>query len=360
MSTADYFAADYAGARSNFLAASAASDAKLESHACPVAGPSDEALCTDVAVLGDAEPRSVLMILSATHGVEGFAGSGIQVGLLENRFDGNLRDRQRIVLVHAVNPFGFAHLRRTNEDNIDLNRNFIDHDAPPPENADYHRLAAAIAPASLSVMAQLRASTVLDLFRVTHGEKRFQAAITGGQYSHPEGLFFGGTAPAWSNLLLREVLARYVVGAPKVVFIDLHTGLGPFGRGEFIMHALRNSEEYERACGWWGNCVRSTASGDSVSAELSGTLESGIKAMLPDSQFTGGGLEFGTSPLKDVMAALRKENWLWHYGGPGHRRAAAIKAALRRALYPDTDEWKEQIWRQARTVMNQALDGLAG
>ena len=91
-----------------------------------------------------------------------------------------------------------------------------------------------------------------------------------------------------------------------------------------------------------------------------GTLESGIKAMLPDSQFTGGGLEFGTSPLKDVMAALRKENWLWHYGGPGHRRAAAIKAALRRALYPDTDEWKEQIWRQARTVMNQALDGLAG
>ena len=359
MSTADYFAADYAEARAKFLTASAVSDAALESHACPAAGPSDEALYTDVAVVGDAEPQSVLVISSATHGVEGFAGSGIQVGLLENRFDGNLHNRQRIVVVHAVNPFGFAHLRRTNEDNIDLNRNFIDHDAPP-ENADYHRLAAAIAPASLSVMAQLRASTVLDLFRVTHGEKRFQAAITGGQYSHPEGLFFGGTVPAWSNLLIRDVVTRYVVGVPKVVFIDLHTGLGRFGRGEFIMGAPPGSEEYERACEWWGDCVRSTASGESVSAELAGTLESGIKAMLPDSQFTGGGLEFGTSPLKDVMAALRKENWLWHHGGPGHRRAAAIKAALRRALYPDTDEWKDQIWRQARTVINQALDGLPG
>ena len=31
----------------------------------------------------------------------------------------------RCVLLHALNPFGFAWRRRVNEDNVDLNRNFL-------------------------------------------------------------------------------------------------------------------------------------------------------------------------------------------------------------------------------------------
>src|SRR5262249_1170126 len=31
----------------------------------------------------------------------------------------------QLVLIHAINPFGFFALRRVNEDNVDLNRNFL-------------------------------------------------------------------------------------------------------------------------------------------------------------------------------------------------------------------------------------------
>ena len=31
----------------------------------------------------------------------------------------------RCVLLHALNPYGFAWLRRVNEHNVDLNRNFL-------------------------------------------------------------------------------------------------------------------------------------------------------------------------------------------------------------------------------------------
>lgn len=36
-----------------------------------------------------------------------------------------------IVLVHAVNPFGFLNNRRWNENGVDLNRNFLVEDVFP-------------------------------------------------------------------------------------------------------------------------------------------------------------------------------------------------------------------------------------
>ena len=51
-----------------------------------------------------------------------------------------------LVLVHANNPHGFAHQRRVNEDNIDLNRNFIDFDAKTPESPEYAELHPALVP----------------------------------------------------------------------------------------------------------------------------------------------------------------------------------------------------------------------
>ena len=84
----------------------------------------------DVACLGPGQSRAVLVLTSGTHGVEGFCGSGCQVSLLEDsRF---LRQIERagiaLLMIHAVNPYGFSHLRRVNEDNVDLNRNFIPFD----------------------------------------------------------------------------------------------------------------------------------------------------------------------------------------------------------------------------------------
>jgi hypothetical protein len=63
------------------------------------------------------------------------------------------------------------------------------------------------------------------------GMKIAQAEITGGQYSCPDGLFYGGNAPSWSNKILRKILANQVKPTvKKLAVLDFHTGLGKPGR----------------------------------------------------------------------------------------------------------------------------------
>jgi hypothetical protein len=81
MTTRDDFSASYAAARRAFLDAASAAGARLSSHANPLArGTAGEELATDVAWLGPADASRVLVTISGTHGAEGFAGAGIQVG----------------------------------------------------------------------------------------------------------------------------------------------------------------------------------------------------------------------------------------------------------------------------------------
>ena len=76
------FASDYADARARFLAAIGAIDAQAKSYANPGRGPQGEALTTDVAWIGPARARRVLVLQSATHGVEGFTGSAAMLDFL--------------------------------------------------------------------------------------------------------------------------------------------------------------------------------------------------------------------------------------------------------------------------------------
>src|SRR6476469_1023816 len=128
------FAADYREAREKFSAAAAARNLAVEPHVHPAArGLAGEELAIDVAVAGDIEDNALLVVSSAMHGVEGFCGSGCQVALLQDDVVQAALARRGVALavVHAVNPHGFSHLRRTNEDNVDLNRNFRNFRAPP-------------------------------------------------------------------------------------------------------------------------------------------------------------------------------------------------------------------------------------
>ncbi|MDH3454177.1 MAG: M14 family metallopeptidase, partial [Desulfuromonadales bacterium] len=270
-----------------------------------------------------------------------------------------LRPNVRLVMVHAINPYGFANLRRCNEDNVDLNRNFVDHCEPYPENQEYDQLADAIAPRTFSPAAEFAASLRILWYRLRQGPARLQHAVTHGQHAHPQGLFYGGRFAVWSNRVLHEIAERHLARAARVVVIDLHTGLGPYGYGEVIMSESEDVAAYRRAVAWWGKeRVKSTLEGESVSAHLSGTVKLAFSRILPGAEVTAVGLEFGTLPPMQVFKALRAENWLYHHGGAGHADAAKIKQQFLRAFYPDDDLWKCKVWEQGRLVVEQALANL--
>ena len=130
---ASHFSQTYREARQRFLAAATSAGASIESHVHPRKGAEGEEIATDTARIGAADAPSLFVVSSGTHGPEGFAGSACQLALLDDELLGRAgRSSIAVLLVHAVNPYGFSHTMRTNEDNIDLNRNFNDFAHPYP------------------------------------------------------------------------------------------------------------------------------------------------------------------------------------------------------------------------------------
>jgi len=103
------FALTYDECRARFRRAAEAAGARFEAHAIEARGPEGQTLSLDVARVGRDPAARVLVVLSGTHGVEGFAGSAIQEALVRDFAAARpLPDDSALVLVHAVNPYGVA------------------------------------------------------------------------------------------------------------------------------------------------------------------------------------------------------------------------------------------------------------
>ena len=361
MNIIDSFSRDYAEARVRFLEAVDALNGPvaLETIDHPLTGPKEEPLATDVATVGDPGAERVLVLISGTHGTEGTCGSACQNAWLRSDRPNSLPDTLRVVLVHAINPHGFAHVRRVTEDNVDLNRNFLDHDRPYPENTDYAGLHDFLLPQSWSPEARAEADKGLEAYAAEHGEFALQAAISRGQFSHPDGLFFGGHAPTWSNRTLRALLARHAGDAKAVALIDYHTGLGPYGSADLISDAQPDSEDYRRVERWYENGLSSPSAGTSTSAPLAGTMANGVREALPNTRLSMITAEFGTYPVRRVFNALRGDHWLHARGTDDRALRQAIKHEVTKALYPDENDWKELVGLRSRQLIDRAIGGLA-
>ncbi len=359
------FSSHYAAARQRLLAAAQARGLAVETHPHPLSGAAGETLALDVVRDGPLTAPHVLLLTSAVHGVEGHCGSAVQLGLLTLR--PALRERSNnslaVVHVHAVNPHGFSFGRRVNEDNVDLNRNFINFDQPLPDNADYRTLHPLLLPDRWPPSAEI--NTALQQQHTAWGARRSQLALTGGQHSHPGGLFYGGAGPSWSNRVFRSVLRQHTQHAQHLAWIDLHTGLGPYGVGERIFACDDVGGALARARRWWGAGITSVHTGTSTSIPMTGPIQNAVKDECPHLAYTGICLEFGTVPSADMHAALRADHWL-HAQGPGADAidatapalAPAIRQRLRDVFYPDHENWKAAVWAQACEAAEQAVAGL--
>lgn len=359
MSVSQHFGRDYADARAKFLAAARSAGAVLRHNQNPLRGPNGERLFTDVAWYGPTDAKRVLMTVSGTHGNEGFCGSGIQVGWFERGLHKELPPGVAQVAVHAVNPHGFAWVRRVTEDNVDLNRNFVDYAAPLPENPGYCELAEAICPREWNEVTRAASHASFAAYGKKHGAMALQSAISGGQYTHPLGLFFGGHAPTWSRRTMIAVAKQYLAPAKVCAVVDYHTGLGPYGYGELISVLPPDGEAFARTRDWLDGEVTSPDLGSSKSAVVVGANQLGIVSTAPDAKCAAIALEYGTFALEEVLEALRADNWLHANGDLDSPLGRRIKSDVRRALYPDKDDWREMVWERAVEVNRKLLRGLA-
>jgi hypothetical protein len=358
MNSAESFSASYAEARAKFLAEAAAAGGRLERFENPNRGPDGGDLSTDVAWFGPKSAEKVLVLVSATHGGEGFCGSGAQVDWLRRGEAATLPAGTAALLVHAINPYGFAWLRRVTEENVDLNRNWIDFAQPPPENPGYDELADAAVPTSWTPESQIASGQVLRAYAEAHGPLALQQALSGGQYRHDKGVFYGGAGPTWARRTQETIYRAYLGQAGRVAIIDYHTGLGPWGYAEPIMSDAAGSPGFLRGAAWYGGNITTPLDGSSTSAVTAGDNLAAAPEIIANAEVTGMALEYGTQSLTQVFLALRADAWLHAYGDPLSPEGQAIKRQIRDAFYGDADDWKGMVVGQSLTAIRQALKGL--
>jgi hypothetical protein len=355
MKASPYFRTTYQAARQAFRDAATARGLQVVPYRNPAAGAEGEEVTTDVALIGPKDAERLLICTSATHGAEGFCGSGIQVSWLSEGGGKQLPPKTAVLVVHAVNPHGFSHVRRVNEDNVDLNRNFVDHTKPYPANKGYDELRDAICPSEWTTEAEARNRKILLDYAAQHGEAAMTDAIAAGQYVDPHGVFYGGAKETWSNRNIRAILAPFAKTVKLAAFVDLHTGLGPYGFGEIMSNHGAKEPGHFLMKDWWGNEATYFDDGTSSSYLVLGDINIGVCQTLANAKVAGITLEYGTIPKEDMIRSVRADNWLYVHGKVDSPQGREIKAQIRAAFYQEHDDWKQMVAERGHYVLNRML-----
>ncbi len=194
----------------------------------------EEGLFIDTLYLPSKEEQTNLVVLTTgVHGIEGYIGSVMLDVFWQEIYPEIDTDNTGILVLANINPYGMKYHRRYNENNVDLNRNFIlDWNSfDLTVNKDYPKVESLLSPTktmnnALWHEAQFYGSLVKNV--VTEGAGTISDALLGGQYEYPQGVYFGGLEDQESTTYVKDVFEKTLQGEyENVVHIDVHSGYGP-------------------------------------------------------------------------------------------------------------------------------------
>lgn len=406
------FSESYYEARSKFRYAANRLD-NVKHHSLQVIPDGDYTI--DIAVIpGDGD--GLVIHTSGCHGVEGYAGSAIQVAFLHHlasisdndvaaaKNEAHQKGAQHmptIILVHALNPYGMAHFRRTNENNVDLNRNALSDDEWPevlgrdPNLVGYDDFDVTMfnprhSPSLYGAYVTVFVKAITAIAR--YGFVNMKRSLVAAQYHNPRGIFYGGTKLQASHVLLRDFLMKegYSENTSGIVtWIDVHTGLGPTGVDTLLAHGVPDDTPNGTADSgddtskggvdrWFPDAPRPVqyhfgqvgksndkaaklASGANSDVTAGYDLSVGIMNDYYAKLFTASPSarplvvtqEFGTRSGIFVARGMILENMAFHYVPEEQPRWSAFS---RDVFYVRTDEWRRSILTRGLTVLRQAIE----
>jgi hypothetical protein len=358
-----FFAADFFSSRQRFIEQTSRLDASLTTLSIPSI--SSDQLPTahnppiDIALIGNPKDRPTLFYIAGTHGIEGFVGSAIQSAILSQ-----LKappENFALALVHCLNPWGMAYLRRANAHNIDLNRNCTqsDHErvgAPP----GYENLRSLLSP-ERALWFPLFCGQALSAV-IRYGFPAAKQAITGGQYIDSEGLFFGGATLQPELELVRSWAKEHLSHSPRILVVDLHSGLGSFCQDTLIVDSSEGSPETSRIKELFPQeKIHGPDPTQSLSYETRGSLSSLLTPALPEATIDYVVHEFGTLHPFRVLHALVQENYHHHHSnrdGEVNQRGHIGKRLLKAAFCPESEIWRRNAIRRGVEIFQAAAWGV--
>ena len=345
---AAYFSPDYFSARERFRAAVRDGAAILHTLDLGARGPREEPLAIDIAWLGDPAARRIMLHTSGLHGVEAFAGAAIQLATLADV--PVIPDGCALILVHVLNPYGMAWLRRANENNVDLNRNFLlGEERWEGAPLFYPRLDPLLNPSGPPRADGFRLR--LAMLALRHGLRAPRQAIAEGQYEYPDGLFYGGKQLETGPRLYLEWLRKRLTAATAILALDTHTGLGKWGESTLILEYAADAATVPALSQALGQQLVDPAAGQAA-YRVRGGMGPALPRALPEARIDFVLQEIGTSSAFRVLDALRDENRLHHYGTPDLRHPA--KLALLEAMRPASSKWRQRAVGNGVALLHRA------
>lgn len=358
----DPFSSDYVTARARFRERAHAAGMTLRSLVLfdHIIAADFEPLTLDVAYIGAESPRRALVVSSGTHGVEGFFGSAVQLAVLNTPELLNAPDDCAVVLLHGLNPFGFDRIRRVNEDNVDLNRNFLLSNQSFSGSPDgYARLDPLLNPPSAP--REVEPFLLQVGYQIArYGMPALKTAVATGQYDFPRGLFYGGGAPVRSQTLLADLLPKLFTGTERVMHVDLHTGSGAWCTYVCAVDLPSTDARFQYLSTLFGADRVEGFDPNGVLYEIRGALGTWCQEQLPDTEYLCVLAEFGTYSGLKVISAMRAENRAWLYTDPGDPRRIAARKRLLETFCPADPLWRREMVAKGVEVVAQARAALSG
>lgn len=299
---AQCFTTDPGDARRMFLAACLESRLPVASFEAPRTAPGEPPLHIDIARAGQGDAPVVLALCPGTRVAEGLCASGIQTALLQSGLLLELPRSISLVLIHTTMPAAFA-------------------------SSDWEWLAAGDAGAGEWDDSLLAAADVRHRAAAQKAE-----AVGGPEQEHQQ----------WCRHVLANVAERFLARARRLVFLDIHTGSGPYGEAEVVSCHMPGSGGETRATELFG--ARAAADGVRV-LSVQGPVARGLASALDGREITSLVIEFGGYSLTTVLDSLLSRRQVEAAGG----------GRFDGLFYPDADDWRERVWSGAAEVLRHAF-----
>lgn len=328
--------------------------------------------------------QNLLVLISGTHGIEAFAGSAVQRWFTDQVLNQELNqdiklnpklitradsDTTAILMIHGFNLYGFKHFRRVNEHNIDLNRNFIiSRKQFHPDDSKYTLLNSFLNPnniPSTNLISQLSffGNAVLNITQ--YSMESLRTSILKGQYSHPSGIFYGGTVEAIQSHLIKDLIQTYMKPYKKIFLVDLHTGYGERAK----LHLLtgkstdKNSVSLLKVFGQDEIDFADKKKFYAVDGELLSYFINEIN-LVCFAETTAVTFEYGTLDSQKITGSIDSlkrvilENQNFHHPAPVET-SQEITSLYKEMFYPSDESWRLSIIQQTEGKMKKILNYLA-
>ena len=330
-----------------------------------IQGPEAEELAIDIAVIGSLDSGKAIMSSSGVHGVEGYPGSAIQLSIMDKLAKAPPFDDHAVILIHAVNPYGMAWWRRFNENNVDLNRNFLrldEHYSGVPEG--YEEVKDFINPKTVPKKREPSFNIRALMLILRYGFNNIKQAVAEGQYQYPTAIQYGGSKLEKGPTMLIEWLTTNLASINKLFAIDHHTGLGPSGHDTLLLPLelrVDDREKFEKLQNLFPGHIELLDSKSGIGYEIKGDIHQGLVNRFPNISWTYFTQEFGTfKPIK-VIRANRDENRWTQWGGHVDEAGAKnhwSRNNLLRIFNPNDSKWQEKVISRGNIVFDSAIQHL--